>query len=268
MADEQGQGEQPIEVASDHWVNSSTNEKLTTPEAKQFLSRYKTPDDAHIALIEARKTISKKTEGVIPRPAKDAKPEDVQAFQSGLRKELGAVDKVEGLKDLNWTVGLPEGSKGNDEVISAVSQFAVEKQIPKSVLQDMIGFNNQMAVQMAAAKEQADIDQIKSVQEGLIKARGGEKKVAEDSELVKRMFAKSVPPEQFEQVGQELVKSGMTKNPVLLNALMNMAQSYKEGATHEGEGEGKRDDGVKTIENNIEDLLPNTAKAIGAKNRK
>jgi len=219
-----------------HFGNEVQHEVFKTDEGKQFLSKYTSVEDALVGGFNASKMVGKKLENVIQKPAKDAKPEDVATYQASLLKELGAGDTAEAYKDINWTIGMAEGSKADEALVGRVSKFAAEKKIPKSIVQEFVGLNNQMVAEMRQAQEQAQLAQMKVTNEALLKEWGGEKGVAEATELVKRMFAKNVAPDQFEAVGKELAESGMTRSPLLTNVLMKLAQGYKEDSTNSGTG--------------------------------
>ena len=94
----------------------------------------------------------------------------------------------------------------------------------------------------------------------LVKHFGGESKVKEMSEMVKRAFlAKAASPEAFEKTGLALVESAITRNPDLAIPFMEMIAPYaQEGGTHVGDGGTKA-----TGPTPIEKQLPKTGKALG-----
>lgn len=272
MADETNKAP---EIPADHFSNSLTHEKLTTPEAKQVLSKFKTQEDVNIGYIELQKSLGKPFK--FPENPDKLDDKTKGEFTASLHKAIGAVEKPEELKDINWTDGMPEGSKADEGLQAAISKLATEKHWPKSVVQDGVKWWNGLAAQAKEQqkleeqkKEQAKLDKMKAANEYLVKTFGGEKQVAEGSELVKRMFAKLVPADQYEQAGDELVDSGMTTNPVLASALIKLANTYyKEGATESGEGREKpKTPEMPTVENNPNIVMPKTAAALGLVDKK
>lgn len=223
-----------------HWTETIEHERFT-PEVKQSLAKYESIEDAVLGGVEAQKLVGKKLENVIQRPGKDAKPEELRAFHEALAKELGAVDDEKGLEDLNLVDGLPEGSKADDAMAGSFKKFVLENKIPKPIAGKMVGFYNKM---MVTAREQAENQarlEMEAVNNDLIKTLGSKEKVAEASELVRRMFQNhaGLTPEEYESAGKGLIDSGITKNAALARAMFKLAEKYKEASSDAGTGAGK-----------------------------
>lgn len=255
---------QEVTLPEGHFGHEIQHEAFKTPEGKQYLSKYTSMDEALVGGFNASKMVGKKLENVIQKPGKDAKPEDLQAYHASLLKELGGVDDEKGLEDINFAEGLPDGAKTNDVLVADFKKFVVGEKVPKSLVAKMVKWNNAMSVKFAQAHEQAQLDAMNATNEVLMKDFGGEKGVAEATEMVKRMFAKNVAPDQFEAVGQALAQSGMTRDPILAGALMKMAQAYKEDATQTGEGNtGQKQQ--QTLEEKTRSENPKTSQALWPK---
>jgi hypothetical protein len=80
----------------------------------------------------------KKLENVIQKPAKDAKPEDIQAYNKALLKELGGVQSEADLKDINWKAGIPDGVDIDKNLIDGITKFAAKKGYPKSFIKELV----------------------------------------------------------------------------------------------------------------------------------
>lgn len=252
-----------ITLPEEHFGNELQHESLQSQEGIQYLSKYNSVEDALVAGLNASKLVGKPFR--LPESI-DKLPDDKtrSEFKTGAFKALGyqLAEKPEDLTDIKWTQGLKEGATADDKLIAKVSQFAIEKGIPKSILQEFVNLNNALTIEMQEQFEQAHLAQVKAVNDELVKQYGDEKKVAEATELVKRMFGKNVSPEDFEKVGEELATSGMLTKPLLTKALMKMSESYREGATQEGAG-GAGTQQAETLQQRTARELPKTAKALG-----
>jgi len=89
----------------------------------------------------------KKLDNVIQRPAKDAKPEDVSTFQKALLKELGAVDKEDDLKDLNFRDGIPDGVELDNRLVDSMKKFILEEKMPKPLAAKLTKMYNNIMMQ-------------------------------------------------------------------------------------------------------------------------
>ena len=239
---------------SQGWTSSLQGEQYT-PEVKQGLSKFKTQDEVNLGYLNLEKHSSKKVSdflatddgakhlesmGVLRKPGKDAKPEEVAAYKASIAKEMGAVSKVEDLKDINFTAGMPEGSKPDEQLVGALSKWAVDKHIPKEVVQQGVelwnGFQQQANQQLESQlKERMDTAHAEHV-----KISGSEEKAKQDTESILRAAKNNfgLDEKEFGNFQNWLVQSGLTTDTtgVGYKALRNIAGMFKEGNTQGGQG--------------------------------
>lgn len=264
------------------WLDGLTNEKLTTPEAKQSLSKYNSHEDALAGTLEASRMVGKKTseylttdegkryldeQGVIRKPAKDAKPEDVQSYRSSMLKELGAVDEV-GLKDFNFTMGLPEGHQADPAISAEFGKFIVANQIPKDIAEKSVGFVNQLGMKYAQMQEAEFLERAKKSDEAMIAdpSIGSMDNLKVKDEMVRRMFQNDLElsAEEYEAIAPELVKSGFTQNQILRKTLYRIADKLSSTSEHlAGSGGGTPKVVEETIQSRTLKESPNTSKVLG-----
>lgn len=107
------------------------------------------------AWADNKRFVGKKLENVIQRPAKDAKPEDVAAYQKSLMAELGGVKSADDLKDINWKAGLKEGVDIDQNLVKGLSEFAAKKGYPKSIVKELVEEFYNPAMMSALEQQQA-----------------------------------------------------------------------------------------------------------------
>ena len=256
---------QVVTIPEGHWLKGETHEGLVTPEAQSALVKYNSREEAILGGLNAQKSLGKPfrlPESLDKLPDDKARGE----FQDGVLKLMGAVDKPEALKDINWTAGMPDGSKADEGLQTAFAAFAVENKIPKGIAQKGVEFWNKMVAQLRTANETtqqtAKTENQTKVNEALVNALGSAEKVAEKTELIKRMFKNNLglTAEEYDQAAEDLVVSGFTGNLTLCKALMAAADKLAgEGSTDAGGGGG----GGKPQPKKITEELPKTSKALG-----
>jgi len=104
--------------------------------------------------------VGKKLENVIQRPDKD-NPDDVSAFHKSLLKELGSVEKMEDLDDMNWRDGIPDGIDVDQKLIDAFSRFIIDESVPKPLAMKMTGLYNKVMMEAyteTTTQQQAALD--------------------------------------------------------------------------------------------------------------
>lgn len=264
------------------WLDGLTNEKLTTPEAKQSLSKYTSHEEALVGALEATKMVGKKTseylttdegkrfldeQGIIRKPSKDAKPDDVQNYRGSLLKELGAIDES-GLKDFNFAIGLPEGKKPDPNLSAEYGKFIVASKMPKDLAEKSVEFVNQMSTKFEQAQEAAFIEAAKKSDEAMIAdpSIGSMENLKVKDELVRRMFQNDLDltAEEYEAIAPELANAGFTQNKILRKTLYKMADKLSSTSEHEsGEGGGTPVVHEKTIQEQTIEESPKTSKALG-----
>lgn len=115
-------------------------------------------DQLGASYISLEKAFSSKRE--VKKPGADAKPEEIAAYQSELRKITGAPDKPEGY-GLKAPENLPEGVEWNAELATQAATIAHKYSVPPEALQELIALNNEnvggmMAKSAEAQKAQRD----------------------------------------------------------------------------------------------------------------
>lgn len=203
------------------------------------LARYKTPEDAHRALLEARKLASKKAEGIIP-PGEDATPEQVEAFQSKLRELRGVPteDKIAEAYAVAAPEDAPEGYAIDPNFVGAFQKLAHDAGLAPAEFQKMAAGYMQMEV---AAMTQTRAD---------AKSRQDKAEAA----LVKEWRdAGEVPKEKFSQAlkvaqalglvgkdGKDNILGHLGNNTALIKALAEnyglIAEGRLKGGGHDNAG--------------------------------
>lgn len=249
-----------------HWTETITHEKLATPEAKQALAKYSTLEDALVGGLDAQKLVGKKKEellsNAILKPGKDAKPEEIAAYHASLAAELGAVDSEEALNDLNFSEGLPEGSKTDETTIKEFKKFIIDNKMPKGLAQKATALFNKITTGATQQIEQQFKVNAEKTNTELEQYFGGKEKLAEKSELIRRMFQNNagLTAEEYEAVSGYLVDTRFVHSTAGIKALAAIADKISaEGSTHNGEGGNKTDKGPAPLN----EQLPKTAKALG-----
>lgn len=252
-------------MSEQHWTETFEHEKLATPEAREELKRicgaYKTPEDAILGGMEHKKMLGKKLENVIQKPGKDAKPEEVQEYQTSLLKELGAVDKEDDLADLDVKAGLRDGVPVDDNLAADFKKFVIANKYPKQMAQKAIEFYNQAIAKAAEAQQAQALKNAETTQAALVKKYGTAEKVAELSELFRRAVKDTFgfTAEEYEQSGEALAKI-INQNPLAARIMLEaVAPRAAEGRTETGGGAGSKGNPPASINSE----LPKTAKALG-----
>jgi hypothetical protein len=115
-------------------------------------------DQLGASYISLEKAFSSKRE--VKKPGADAKPDEIAAYQSEVRKITGAPDKPEGY-GLKAPENLPEGVEWNAELATKAATIAHKYSVPPEALQELIALNNEnvggmMAKSAEAQKAQRD----------------------------------------------------------------------------------------------------------------
>lgn len=123
---------------------------------EKALEKYKTPEDAYRALVEAQKLIGKKADPLAP-PAEDAPQEEKDAFSAKLRELRGVPpeDKIAEAYAVTPPEGAPEGYALNPDLIGAFQKIAHEAGLAPAEWQKMSSGYMQLEV-AAIIKGRAD----------------------------------------------------------------------------------------------------------------
>ena len=228
---------------TEHWSTGFQHESLAVPEARESftktMSKFKTQEDAIVAYPQLEKMNGKPYR--LPESIDKLDEKTRGEFTTNARKLLNIEDGIASLDDLadvNLADGLPEGFPVNEGFANAFKQFAAENKLPKSLVAKLAGFNNQALAGELQKMEAAKTEQAKATNEALVKHFGGEDKVKERSELVKRFYKNNagLTPEEYEQVGDEIAGI-IARNPILARVhLEKIADLAGEGSTLTGGG--------------------------------
>jgi len=260
----------------DNWLDTFEHTSLAAPEAqeafKSAMSKYGSQEDAVVGGFEAMKAVGKPFK--LPESL-DKLPDDTVRgeFTSQAHKLLGieTAENIEALTELDMKAGQAEGALFDEGLANSFKAFVVEKKINKANAQEMVGFYNQtMAKARIAIAAKAEADKLaaaKTCNEALIAHPdfGSAEKVAEQSELLRRSIQNcpGITPEEYEEVGEELANSMLTKNPVMARVMLKLlAPLAAEGSTDTGAG-GKAKEKELTGSEQTKKDLPKTAKALG-----
>lgn len=261
---------------NEHWSNEFEHESLATPESREAftsaMSKYNSQEEAIIGGFNAIKMAGKPFK--LPESI-DKLPENMRGeFTQNAMKVLGiesGISSVDDLKDIDLKTGLAEGINPDENLAESFKKFAAENKWTKKQTQSAIGFYNQAMTQArqayAESMEAKKLEAATKTNEALIKHYGSKEKVSEQSELVKRAFKDhaGLSAEEFEQVGELLADSVLTKDPVLTKALMTLvAPLAAEGVSHSGSGGGKD---TETVYQRNKRLYPNSPQLWGDPNK-
>lgn len=179
MADEQTlltTGATPTEeVAATETVTAAAQEQPATQPASEdwrpeslrgekALEKYKSPEDAYKALVEAQKLIGKKADPLAP-PADDASQEERDAFSAKLRELRGvpAEDKVAEAYAIEVPEDAPEGYALSPELVGAFQGIAHKAGLAPAEFKELAAGYIQMEVQaITAARQEAKVRQEKA----------------------------------------------------------------------------------------------------------
>jgi len=230
----------------EHWTEQIEHEKLSDPATKEAFtkaySKYDTQEDGLLGGLEAIKATGVNYK--LPKSIESLPDDKMRAeFTGGVHRLLGAVDKIEDLKDLDMTLNLAEGLAADEALSEQFKKFAVENHIPKSVSQRLVGFHNAMIAEAKNKIDNAFKEKCDTVNKELLSVYG-EEGVKTRTEKVRRMFQNSLglTAEEYEQSAKGLVDGGMTQSSILCKALFNAADKLvTEGSTEvSGGGVGEK----------------------------
>lgn len=109
-------------------------------------------DQLGASYISLEKAFSSKRE--VRKPGADAKPDEIAAYQSEVRKITGAPDKPEGY-GLKAPDNLPEGVEWNADLATQAAAIAHKYSVPPEALHELIALNNESIGGMVAKSAEA-----------------------------------------------------------------------------------------------------------------
>lgn len=235
----------------ENWIDTFEHSSLATPEAqtafKSAMSNYASIEDAVVGGFNAKKEAGRNFK--LPKTIESLPDETMrQEFTSRVHKLLGiehAVN-VEALADLDMKTGLAEGTEVDETRAGNFKAFVVENKVPKAIAQKLVGYHNEMMAKArmadATQREAKKLADAKTTNEALIAHSdfGSAEKVEEQSELLRRAIQNcpGITPEEYEEVGEELANSIMTKNHVMARILLKLLAPLAAESSEAG-GKGK-----------------------------
>ncbi|MFA7101066.1 MAG: hypothetical protein WC196_04840 [Bacilli bacterium] len=242
-----------MEGQEQHWSQTYEHESLAAPEVRESfvktMSKFEKPENVPIGYFELQKSAGKPFK--LPESL-DKLPDDKarQEFQSGVSKLLGAVEKPEDLKDVDWLKGSTlENDTPQEHLVKAVSDFAVARKWPKSIVQDIAelwnaGISAPERAKLAETKKQEEAElqeKAKAIKESFMKISGSEDNLKVDKDLLQSMFRNhaGLSGDEYDAVSDELaglLLGDVTKAPNMAKGLIMLARQFKSGDTANGKG--------------------------------
>ncbi len=241
-----------MEGQEQHWSQTYEHESLAAPEVRESfvktMSKFEKPENVPIGYFELQKSAGKPFK--LPESL-DKLPDDKarQEFQSGVSKLLGAVEKPEDLKDVDWLKGSTlENDTPQEELVKKISEIAVAKKWPKSTVQDLAEFWNGLQAsernKIAESKKQEETElqeKAKAIKESFVKISGSEDNLKVDKDLLQSMFRNhaGLSGDEYDAVSDELaglLLGDVTKAPNMAKGLIMLARQFKSGDTANGKG--------------------------------
>ncbi len=234
----------------DHWSESFDGDGVNTDNREAFvsaMSKYPTEQAGMVGGFNAMKLSGKPFK--CPE-SMDKLPDDASRadFTSQARGLLGInIPKdVEAMKDVDFKTGLAEGAPVNENFVSMVKNWAIEKGIPMSHIQEMAAFYNgpltKYAQEAFANKQETDkLAAAEKCNDGLIAHFKGEEKVKELTALLHRTIINKMglSAEESAEVADAMADSILTKNLVMAKGILTLlAEHSTEGTTETGDGIG------------------------------
>ena len=227
------------------WFEGVQHQELSTPEAKEWLGKYTSQEEALAGGFNAAKAVGAPFR--LPKSLESLPDDNMRSqFTSEVTKLLpvnklvGAVEKDEDLKDINFAEGLADARTVSEELKTSFTKLiSGMKNVPKSAIQPIITWWNQTSqaavskhIQDLQGKAQAASENTKTILNGLF---GGEEGVKQHSEAVLRMVKNhmGLTDAESEALGASMMKEMLT-DPIRARAMFNLAKSFKESSTEKG----------------------------------
>ncbi len=234
----------------DHWSESFDGDGVNADNRESFVtanSKYATVEAAVVGGFNAQKIAGKPfkcPESMAKLPDDDSRAE----FTTQARGLLGInIPKdVEAMKDVDFKTGLADGAPVNEDFVSMVKNWAVEKGIPMSHIQEMAAFYNgplsKYAQEAFAAKaEKEKLANAETCNTALLEHFKTEEKVKDLTALLHRTIINSMglSAEESAEFVDAMADSILTTNPVMAKGMLNLLSSVStEGTTETGDGHG------------------------------
>ncbi len=233
-----------------HWAETYDGDGVNTDTREAFvsaMSKYPTEQAGMVGGFNAMKLSGKPFK--CPE-SMDKLPDDTSRadFTSQARGLVGInIPKdVEAMKDVDFKTGLADGAPVNEGFVSMVKEWAVEKGIPMSHIQEMAAFYNgpltKAGQEAFAAKQEADkLASAETCNTALLEHFKTEEKVKELTALLHRTIVNSMglTADESAEFVDAMADNMLTKNPVMAKGMLNLLSNVStEGKTETGEGFG------------------------------
>lgn len=241
-----------------HWSQTYEAEGITTENRPAFVEANKKYGSVEAAVVGGYN--AQKLSGTPFRfpESMDKLPDDQSRtdFTTQARNLLGInIPKdVESLNDVDFKAGLPEGATADETFTKMVKQWAVEKGVQRSTLEDLIGFYNgplgKFAQEAHAERQETEkADRAEACNKALIEHFKGEEKVKELTVHLHRAIMNNMDlsKEEAAEFVDSMADTILTTNPVMARGMLNLLSSVSiEGTTESGGGAGGGD-GTKQL---------------------
>lgn len=245
---EQGQGQ--------NWANEFNHDSLGTPESKEAfvktMSKYESPEAAIVGGFNAIKSTGApyrlpESLDKMPGNTDEEREKNRSEMMGKIGKLIGAVEKPEDLQDIDWLLDSTlENDKPDENLVKAITEFAVAEKAPKALIQKLAGLWNRIQAdgrsKQAEAQEQAKAlgaAKIKEVNDKLLADAGGNaEELKSKIELVKRVFLNNanLNAREYEELAHAMFDEGLVGNYTFNKALIGLAQNFQSGTTKTGDG--------------------------------
>ena len=245
---------------NENWTDELTHEQLATPEAKSWLSKYSSKDEALAGGYNAAKQVGKPFKLPESMDKVESWPDenDRKAFHEHLGKLTGAISSEADLEDIDFAEGLADARHVNEDLVKGFKEFAVQEKIPKSVLKKLVAWNNQFATQYNLDRQQKQKEAAEKADQTLKPLFGNDLNVHD--ERVKRLFMNhcGLSAKEYEESIVGLLNSGIASNAILRKALYNLSKDIVPEDSTEKQDQPKGEPPKSTIKSR----LPKTSAAI------
>jgi len=212
------------------WVKELKSDSLQSVEAMSWLDKYNSVEDALSGGFNAVQKVGEpfklpeSLESLERIPGGTALPN----FKKQLNKLLGAVEKEDDLKDIDFTEGLADARHQNENLVAELKRFAVGK--PKNYVKELVKFINNFNNNMINTDKSQTLEKAKQVKESLSVLYGGDKSVEDNYELVRRMFQNQMglSADEYEKGGKSFIEDVLMRDAVMSKGFMNLAKSLEE----------------------------------------
>lgn len=233
-----------------HWSEVYDGEGVNADNREAFvsaMSKYPTEQAGMVGGFNAMKLAGKpfKCPETMDKLPDDASRADFTSQARGLLG-INVPKDIEAMKDVDFKTGLADGAPVNEDFVSMVKNWAVEKGISTSHVQEMAAFYNgplsKYAQEAFAAKQEKEkLANAETCNTALLEHFKTEEKVKDLTALLHRTIINSMglTAEESAEFVDAMADSMLTTNPVMAKGMLNLLSSVStEGTTETGDGIG------------------------------